>query len=261
MENTKILEKIVKYYGIIFSVLTVVVGGLFIWQVLDVYFSRRLLEEIFTRQIVIERLNNILIPVIIWIVLAVTGIVLWAFLPQEKFKLKLDNVYVLNRLKKRMPSSPKAGLETEFAFVKKEEKKIRYIRLACALYVVAVAIYGLIYLLIPSNFTELANATKEVVKMVKYVYPFIAIGFIACVGATVYEGISAKKQLDAVKKLVAGEKGNQEVIKSNEKPIMIARICLLVLGVAFVIWGILNGGMHDVFVKAINICTECIGLG
>ena len=47
----------------------------------------------------------------------------------------------------------------------------------------------------------------------------------------------------------------------HEKPIMIARICLLVLGVAFIIWGILNGGMHDVFVKAINICTECIGLG
>ena len=25
--------------------------------------------------------------------------------------------------------------------------------------------------------------------------------------------------------------------------------------------GVLNGGMRDVLVKAINICTECIGLG
>ena len=25
--------------------------------------------------------------------------------------------------------------------------------------------------------------------------------------------------------------------------------------------GVLNGGMRDVLVKAVNICTECIGLG
>ncbi|MBE6586468.1 MAG: thioredoxin [Ruminococcaceae bacterium] len=36
---------------------------------------------------------------------------------------------------------------------------------------------------------------------------------------------------------------------------------ILVVGLAFVVLGVLNGGMADVLGKAIRICTECIGLG
>lgn len=39
------------------------------------------------------------------------------------------------------------------------------------------------------------------------------------------------------------------------------RIALLAVGVFFVVVGIQNGGMIDVFEKAKNICTQCIGLG
>ncbi len=39
------------------------------------------------------------------------------------------------------------------------------------------------------------------------------------------------------------------------------RIVLGIAGTALVLSGIRNGGMYDVLVKAINICTECIGLG
>ncbi len=39
------------------------------------------------------------------------------------------------------------------------------------------------------------------------------------------------------------------------------RIALAVAGAALTVLGVLNGGMYDVLVKAINICTECIGLG
>ena len=39
------------------------------------------------------------------------------------------------------------------------------------------------------------------------------------------------------------------------------RLCLLAIAMAMLIPGIINGGLYDVFVKAVNICTECIGLG
>ena len=39
------------------------------------------------------------------------------------------------------------------------------------------------------------------------------------------------------------------------------RLLLLILAAALILHGIINGSMHDVFVKAVNICTECIGLG
>ena len=39
------------------------------------------------------------------------------------------------------------------------------------------------------------------------------------------------------------------------------QIILLALAVLFIVLGILNGSMMDVLIKAIHICTECIGLG
>ncbi len=39
------------------------------------------------------------------------------------------------------------------------------------------------------------------------------------------------------------------------------RVCLFGLSAVLIVLGILNGGLYDVFVKAVNICTECIGLG
>ena len=42
---------------------------------------------------------------------------------------------------------------------------------------------------------------------------------------------------------------------------MILRGALYIAAAALIVCGIANGGMRDVLVKAINICTECIGLG
>ena len=39
------------------------------------------------------------------------------------------------------------------------------------------------------------------------------------------------------------------------------RAILYVLAGALIVLGVVNGGLYDVLVKAINICTECIGLG
>ena len=43
--------------------------------------------------------------------------------------------------------------------------------------------------------------------------------------------------------------------------VTLLRAALLLAGAACVVAGILNGGLRDVLYKAINICTECIGLG
>ena len=41
----------------------------------------------------------------------------------------------------------------------------------------------------------------------------------------------------------------------------VLRVALVILSVVLIVLGITNGGLWDVLVKAINICTECIGLG
>ena len=48
--------------------------------------------------------------------------------------------------------------------------------------------------------------------------------------------------------------------KQEERKAVFRRV-LLAAAVCLVLLGILNGSMRDVLVKAIKICTECIGLG
>ena len=47
----------------------------------------------------------------------------------------------------------------------------------------------------------------------------------------------------------------------SARPLFWQRALLLCAAAALIALGVLNGGLWDVLVKAINICTECIGLG
>ncbi|MCR5651993.1 MAG: hypothetical protein K6F86_12530 [Lachnospiraceae bacterium] len=45
------------------------------------------------------------------------------------------------------------------------------------------------------------------------------------------------------------------------KNLQYARLAVLIIAAVFIIAGIINGNMYSILIKAINICTECIGLG
>ena len=47
----------------------------------------------------------------------------------------------------------------------------------------------------------------------------------------------------------------------NNRKIKVIWICLALISAFFIISGVINGSLMDVLIKAINICTECIGLG
>ena len=89
-------------------------------------------------------------------------------------------------------------------------------------------------------------------------------------GAAVYEKYAVKRILPAVQKVTRGQKPVERSKNAFERALAVfdnkwvvlgIRIALGVIGVAFIIWGALNGNARTIFIKAINICTECIGLG
>ena len=49
--------------------------------------------------------------------------------------------------------------------------------------------------------------------------------------------------------------------KCKTAGVWLARTVLFALAIVFLFVGIQNGGMQEMFLKAINICTQCIGLG
>ena len=69
---------------------------------------------------------------------------------------------------------------------------------------------------------------------------------------------------------VGGEPERSSPLRAERTPtapavrgraLLALRIALCAAAVVLIVLGVMNGGLWDVLVKAVNICTECIGLG
>lgn len=263
-------------YGIIFGVYTVVVGALFIWQVLSLYFSgtaEGYSGDVFTRARVADALSKISLFFWLWLAGIVVGFVLWEVFPVKTKPRKICPDLQYARLNKRMPDIAPEGAEAEFSQIAQSKKVIFALKCAAwALFAVA-CIYGIVYLAIPSHFPN-KNVTHEVLDMVKHIFPCVFAGLLVVCGAAIYEKYAVKNMLPAVQKVTKGQKPQVSssnklqakyqtvlALTENKWVILGIRIAVAVIAVAFIIWGALNGNARAIFIKAINICTECIGLG
>ena len=94
--------------------------------------------------------------------------------------------------------------------------------------------------------------------------PWAIITMLCLIGRTLCLEFSARKSINLIKEIIKSEgksKYNYKVNNIEEKIIMVARLAILVISISFIIIGAINGQTGSVLEKAINICTECIGLG
>lgn len=271
-------------YGAVFGAYTAAVAALLIWQTVDTYRTGvQAGTQIFTRADVGERLKNLLPAFLVWIALCVVGYVLSLLFVTERRVHKQDIRYTLRRLKKRAGAAG-TTLGEASALVRREETILRILWSVVGAVGVAGGVYTIVYLCNPAHFPKI-DVTAEMAQMVKHVLPWVTWTFLWACGVGVYERFSAQKQLPEVKKLAAGgkaEKRESEFVRDLRRSAENGKFAALVLrvyeflrrhgvwvvraavgcaAVAFVIAGVVNDGAHDVLIKAINICTECIGLG
>lgn len=264
--------KIRLIYAIFLGVFTVAVGLAIICVAADIYYSGKGTEVIYSRAIVGERLTALAIPLIFLI----AAIILGAVFPLYKVKAARTPESTLSKLQSRIPQSGE-GDSVEFTAAQKAYKKAAIIRLVAWLVALAVALAGAIatlcYLVDTAQFSG-KDLTSEVFNLVKNILPWLCVAFAATIAATVTSGIFANKQIAAAKTMI--KNGDKSTIAQKPEPKFISVIksviakpaftwavrgCIFAVAVVFIILGIINGGAHDVLVKAINICQECIGLG
>lgn len=276
MERCAKLNKTVRLsYGCVLSAMTAILGALFIWQVLSIYFAGHSAGHtgaVFTQANVTAGLKRILPAIIIWIILAVGGFAVWEIFPVKVAPfIKQDVRYTLYRMKKKMPSEVGGDLKASFESIRREEKILLVLWIVCGVFCLAGAVYSIIYLATPSNFSTGENATGEVLRLAANVLPFVGAAMLIACGITIWEGFSAKRQLATVRKILsaklpAKERGGSVYFRlrrifGHKYFILGARIAVGCVGLAFFVAGICNGNMARILEKAINICTECIGLG
>ena len=268
-------------YGIALSLMTAVTGALFIWQTLDIYLSGG--SRPFTREIVLERLNRIAPAFWIWVVMVAVGFIIWeVFAVSYKRAPLKDDCYALRRLKKRVPQKVGESGLASLKAVKRGELINLIVKLCAAALCLAGVAYGIAYLATASNFPK-TDVNGEMLNMVAHLAPCVFAALLILCGVTLYLSLSAKKQLPHVKQIIASAKadekngveavyvtgntavadlyGRWKALSNHKYFILGVRIAIAVFAVTFIILGIVNGNMRAILIKAINICTECIGLG
>lgn len=267
-----------RLYGICLSVLTVLMAVLFIVQIWRLFRSNA--DTPYSLESVSKYFNQIALPFWFWLgAVALGGVLSYAFPnAEEKPKAFVDTRVLLNRLKGRLPEN-----EGGMVALKQETALRTLVWFAAAALCAASTVITLVYLFdgtyTATLTTEFFKSHVEAEKFIK-IFPWVFAGLCVCAGALIYQSYSLKKELSMVKELLAertkrGEKPVQREIPptiwakwtkkltffGSDRSVFIIRLGLAMAGVALFVFGILNGGMADVLTKAINICTQCIGLG
>lgn len=270
-------RKIRFIYGVVFAALTLVVGALFIAQAWSIYFSAD--SAPYTTKSISEHFSKIAIPVWLWIVALVGNIALAFVFPETEARpapyIELNTTTA--KLQRRVP-------ETELREVRKDET-YRFVLGAVSALLSAVSAVGCLVLLYDKSYTPWASSdffTQHggVADRLVRCTPWLLGAFIVCIVVTVLLENSKKRQIARLKTVIA--ENAKKGVKAEQKPqkptleerlyhkfpflkspklIFGVRIGLCVAGIALFAFGIYNGGMTDVYEKAKNICTQCIGLG
>ena len=153
-----------------------------------------------------------------------------------------------------------ANCDPELASLIKNERKRRKIRtiLLSAVTAVPTALI-LAYSLNGNNFSTDINAS--VIDAMKLIIPYSIITFVFAIYTVYRNEKSIVRETELLKKAPDGDK--KEAVKKCDGYYCreVTKVVLLVVGIGLFIYGYLSGGIEDVLTKAVNICTECIGLG
>lgn len=286
-------------YGIFFLVLTILLGCLFILQTADIYFSALEARDaaraevlaqaekegwndiltdvkvavavksipIYSREIAGARLSKLAPYVCIWLAAVVGAIIIAIVHPVSPAGKRDPYVMLHEKLKvsrSRLPATAKDGQEEDFRL---SVAQYQHIRKQSRILTAAVAVIALVCLLIPflyfADFSHFPSKdiNAEVAAAVLYALPFILVLLGGSIAYVYVQHAMMKKESTALKAAIAAGERTAKAEKKKAPILLVARLALLVIGVALFILGTQNGSMQEVFIKATKICTECIGLG
>ncbi len=260
-----IKQRIRLVYGIILSVLILVASGALILACLSIFNSP---EGRFSRETVATAFGRI--GVLVWLAIGgvLVGAVLSIVLPEERGRVKprREDRKVLAKLTADYDLS---GLAPEAASALSRERTLRkrLTVLSVAVGVLA-TVPPIVWIALPGHF-GVGDKNKEILVASAIVLGCFAVAMLTAFVCGLLTAASCRRERAAVKLAIA----NRTAVK-REEPLP-RRVCLLdkpatvwavrgtvlVVAVVFIVLGVFNGGMHDVFGKAVRICTECIGLG
>lgn len=242
-------NRILLIYNILLSASIVVAGVFLILGCLSIYFS----GNGYSRELVAQTFSKICIPIYICLALVVGSFIINAIIPsntQTKTAKRYNQIF-LNLSANRDTNDTVTKIE-------RVKKILKFSRVAV---IIVCSIAFLLYALNSSNFHQ-SDINGSMIKAMLWLLPCLIISFSFAVFTHYYNINLTKKQIEILKALPKNETATETTKnKSNDKKILITKIVIATVAVGVLIFGAVTGGFADVLTKAVNICTECIGLG
>jgi hypothetical protein len=215
-----------------------------------------------------EKVNSYLvwlsIPFAIYVAAIIFGAVFYSLYPQKiNENAKIRSIDILRRVK---PYSDSEISNVENRKILNRNKTVRFIFIILSAVIGTFCLFTTCWFLSDPNLYILdSDVIKHNLDLFLSVLPFITIALVWGIATVFVFDITAKQDLNILRneKLFKLNKQVHPLLNEKTKNISInvIRIAVGVTAITFIILGVCNGGMKDVFIKAINICTECIGLG
>ena len=229
--------------------------GLLCWQCIDIYLSgiqggSASNKPIYSMDAVATRLSYLkpwgLFTLLIITITSMCGYMTERLRPVYSRVPDLE----LRRLRAQIATLP--------AVAKQEEIFRKRLQFICGVILFICTIGALTYLFDIKHFTSW-DLESVIGNMLVHVTPWLLVAFAAAL-ISKYLGIrSIEKEILLLRHAACCPAKDTGIPEAKDPALL--RTALYFLALVFIVWGVMNGGLYDVLVKAINICTECIGLG
>ncbi len=259
-------------FSLMLAILTVLVGVVFIGEIADVYYSSLGTgSPAYTPDALRGHLIAPFVFLFLWIGVAIAAYIVFEVYPTPKARTtSKDDSRTLARLRPRVPEHGSSDAFIEARSNILDMRRTRAIVWSAAIAIcVAGAIYVFVYLINPAHYHP--NALHDdAMNLVRHVISWTAASLVACFAAAGVEMYAVRRELDFAK--IAIKTGDKSSLpaphvarplskKTRTALLWTVRAAVAAIAISFIVLGVENGGAESVLVKAINICTECIGLG
>lgn len=256
------MKKVSRILKIVTAVATVLLFGFLAWSCIDVYrigssanpnHSGVHIAPVFTREIAASRLAYVRPWLFGYMVLLFTTALIRAKAGKINCELPLGAENRLRLVKKRIAQLPEMA--------QREERLRRNILIVTAVAVLLCILPGVLYLTRGENFSswELESVMGQ---LALHVLPCVAVAYALMIAAVFLLEGSMEREITILKTVeTKPNEKSEKPEKTKEKCTLRLRFALCVAALLLIVLGVINGGARDVLIKAVNICTECIGLG
>ena len=251
--NEKTAKWIRLSYGAVLSISAAAAGLCLMGGALGIYQSGG--EQLYTPQKVAEAFAGIAVPVWLFVALCTGAFLLEAILPPRGKGKNIPNPEMNRSRLLSKADMTYCGPQLKAAIEKESKKRSGVIAIGLTLLSVCSAVF-LVYAANGSHFSD-TDVTGSMVSAMGVFFPCLAVPFAYGVFAVYF----CKKSILAECELLKTVPKAAQPAPCAQKSLPWLRWVLLAVAVAIFLYGFFAGGTVDVLTKAVNICTECVGLG